>query len=73
MSVAFAVAACAPASDPETAASPIVAGTRRIEGVTGERGATIEQRTPDGTVIQMLVASPTAVWMDPRPLSRPAR
>ena len=41
VSVAFAIAACAPANDPETAASPVVAGTRRIEGVTGEQGSTI--------------------------------
>jgi hypothetical protein len=62
LSAALVIAACAPASDPETAASPIVAGTRRIEGATGEQGSTIEQRAPDGTVVQKLVAPPTAVW-----------
>jgi hypothetical protein len=60
--MAIIVTACAPASDPETAASPIVAGTRRIEGVAGEQGPSIEQRAPDGTVIQKLVAPPAAVW-----------
>jgi hypothetical protein len=59
---ALVVAACAPASDPETAASPVVAGTRRIEGLSGDQGASIEQRAPDGTVVQKLVAPPTAVW-----------
>ena len=58
----FTLAACAPASEPETAASPVTAGTRRIEGARGEQGASIEQRGPDGTVVKKLVAPPTAVW-----------
>lgn len=59
---ACALAACAPANDPETGVSPVVGGTRRIEGPTGDRGASIEQSGPDGTVISKLVAPVPALW-----------
>jgi hypothetical protein len=62
LSAALVVAACAPASNPETAASPVVAGTRRMDGVTGDRGASLEQRGPDGTLVQGIVAPPEAIW-----------
>jgi hypothetical protein len=55
-------AACAPATGPETAASPVVAVTRRMEGLSGDQGASIEQRAPDGTVVRKLTAPPMAVW-----------
>src|SRR2546423_393464 len=60
--VAVALAACAPASDPDTAASPVVSVSRRAEGLAGETGMSYEQRGADGTVVGRMVAPAPAVW-----------
>ena len=59
---AFVLLACAPPSQTETVASPVVGAVRRAEGAQGEAGAMYEQRGADGTVVSHVTAPPAAVW-----------
>jgi hypothetical protein len=59
---ALALAACAPANQPETAASPVVGVMRRTEIVSGENGVMLDRRADDGTVVGKIVAPANVVW-----------
>jgi hypothetical protein len=55
-------AACAPANDPETAASPVRAETRSAETLKGEFGTSYNRRGDDGTVVAKVLAPAPAIW-----------
>lgn len=54
--------ACSPANQTETAASPVIGVTRRVELPQGERGTGYDRRGDDGTVVAKLVAPASLVW-----------
>lgn len=59
---AMVMASCAPASEPETAASPVEAVTRSSETIRGQYGDAYNRRGDDGTVVAKVVAPAPAVW-----------